>query len=83
MTNPVLNFCSVRDTDACGSEVTDTAEKGSKIEELARAAVMPVVERYGLKLWDVCFEKEGAMWYLRVLVDKDGGLDSDECDPDR
>ncbi len=56
------------------------AEKGSKIEELARAAVMPVVEQYGLTLWDVCFEKEGAMWYLRIHVDKDGGLDSDECE---
>lgn len=41
---------------------------------------MPVIERYGLKLWDVCFEKEGAMWYLRILVDKEGGLDSDECE---
>ncbi|MBP3857958.1 MAG: ribosome assembly cofactor RimP [Ruminiclostridium sp.] len=41
---------------------------------------MPVIEQYGLALWDVCFEKEGAMWYLRVLVDKDGGLDSDECE---
>lgn len=56
------------------------AEKGSKIEELARAAVLPVTEQYGLSLWDVCFEKEGAMWYLRILVDKDGGLDSDECE---
>ena len=60
-------------------EVEITAEKGSKVEELARAAVMPVIEQYGLTLWDVCFEKEGAMWYLRILVDKDGGLDSDEC----
>ncbi len=39
-----------------------------------------MIEQYGLKLWDVCFEKEGAMWYLRILVDKDGGLDSDECE---
>ena len=58
----------------------ETAEKGSKTEELARAAVLPIIERYGLKLWDVCFEKEGAMWYLRILVDKDGGIDSDECE---
>ena len=60
--------------------VTDTAEKSSRIEERAREAVMPVIERCGLKLWDVCFEKEGAMWYLRILVDKDGGIDSDECE---
>ncbi len=70
-----LVFCMIP-----ASEVTDTAEKGSKIEERARAAIMPVIEKNGLKLWDVCFEKEGAMWYLRILVDKDGGIDSDECE---
>ena len=57
-----------------------TAEKNSKIEERAREAVMPVIEKSGLKLWDVCFEKEGAMWYLRILVNKEGGMDSDECE---
>ena len=61
-------------------EVVFTAEKGSKVEELARAAVAPIIEQYGLTLWDVCFEKEGAMWYLRILIDKEGGLDSDECE---
>ncbi|MBO6301113.1 MAG: ribosome assembly cofactor RimP [Ruminiclostridium sp.] len=62
------------------SNTSEKSGKGSKIEELARAAVMPVIEQYGLTLWDVCFEKEGAMWYLRILIDKDGGLDSDECE---
>ncbi len=57
-----------------------TAKKDSSIEERARAAVMPIIEKSGLTLWDVCFEKEGAMWYLRVLVDREGGLDSDECE---
>lgn len=57
-----------------------TAKKDNSIEERARAAVMPIIEKNGLTLWDVCFEKEGAMWYLRVLVDKEGGFDSDECE---
>ena len=57
-----------------------TAKKDSNIEERARAAVMPIIEKNGLTLWDVCFEKEGAMWYLRVLVDREGGFDSDECE---
>lgn len=39
-----------------------------------------MVEEQGCRLWDVCFEKEGAMWYLRILFDKDGGIDSDECE---
>lgn len=69
-----LNFLHI------GAEVEITAEKSSKIEDLAKAAVMPIIEQYKLTLWDVCFEKEGAMWYLRILIDKDGGLDSDECE---
>ena len=57
-----------------------TAEKNSKIEERAYEAVAPLIEERGYKLWDVCFEKEGAMWYLRILLDKEGGMDSDECE---
>ncbi|HBI85827.1 MAG TPA: ribosome maturation factor [Ruminococcus sp.] len=31
--------------------------------------VRPIAEENGLIVWDVRFEKEGAMWYLRVLLD--------------
>ncbi|MBQ6041756.1 MAG: ribosome maturation factor RimP [Oscillospiraceae bacterium] len=37
----------------------------SRIYELVR----PIAEENGLIVWDVRFEKEGAMWYLRVLLD--------------
>jgi ribosome maturation factor RimP len=33
----------------------------------------------GLQLWDVVFEKEGPDWYLRVLIDRDGPMDTDTC----
>lgn len=39
----------------------------------------PIAESLGLKLWDVRFEKEGANWYLRVFIDKDGGVCIDDC----
>lgn len=67
-------------------EVSVTADKKNKkensgrIEERAYALVAPILEEKGYRLWDVCFEKEGAMWYLRILFDKDGGIDSDECE---
>ena len=51
-----------------------------KIEEQATQAVLPLLEQAGCELWDVCFEKEGAMWYLRVLFDREGGIDSDSCE---
>ena len=31
--------------------------------------VQPIAEELGLIVWDVRFEKEGALWYLRVLLD--------------
>ena len=37
----------------------------SRIYEL----VQPIAEEFGLIVWDVRFEKEGAMWYLRVFLD--------------
>ena len=37
----------------------------SRIYEMVR----PIAEEHGLIVWDVRFEKEGAMWYLRVLLD--------------
>ncbi len=37
----------------------------SRIYEL----VKPIADELGLIVWDVRFEKEGALWYLRVLLD--------------
>ena len=39
-----------------------------------------IADELGFFLWDVRFEKEGATWYLRVLIDKDGGIDMDDCE---
>lgn len=39
----------------------------------------PIAKDLGLTLWDVRFEKEGANRYLRVFIDKDGGVSIDDC----
>ena len=39
----------------------------------------PIAEKLGLEIWDVRFEKEGADWFLRVFIDKDGGVSIDDC----
>ncbi len=39
----------------------------------------PLAEELGLDLWDVRFEKEGADWYLRIFIDKEGGVSIDDC----
>ncbi len=48
----------------------------AKVRELAQ----PLCDELGLFLWDVRFEKEGATWYLRVFIDKDGGIDMNDCE---
>lgn len=39
----------------------------------------PIAHELGLILWDVRFVKEGANWYLRVFIDKDNGVDIEDC----
>lgn len=42
--------------------------------------VQPIVDELGLQLWDVRFEKEGSIWYLRVFLDKEEGVNIDDCE---
>ena len=53
-------------------------QSGGNTAQRVEALVRPVVEGMGLRLWDVVFEKEGPDWYLRVLIDRDGTMDTDE-----
>lgn len=54
-------------------------KKGNTVE-IVTAIAKPVVEEMGLILWDVRYEKEGAAWYLRVFIDKEGGVTIDDCE---
>ena len=43
--------------------------------------VHPIAEELGLIIWDVRFEKEGAVWYLRVLLDHaERSVDITDCE---
>lgn len=55
-------------------------EKKKNTAEKVRELAKPVADQLGFFLWDVRFEKEGATWYLRVLIDKDGGIDMNDCE---
>ena len=41
--------------------------------------IKQTVEQQGVQLWDVRFVKEGASWYLRVFIDKEDGINIDDC----
>lgn len=52
----------------------------SKITEKIAALAKPVVEEEGCTLWDVEYVREAGTWYLRIFVDKEGGLGIDDCE---
>lgn len=47
-----------------------------KVTELAKG----IVEEEGCTLWDVEYVREAGQWYLRVFIDKEGGVDIDDCE---
>ena len=40
----------------------------------------PIVEANGCKLWDVEYVREGSERFLRIYIDKDGGVCIDDCE---
>lgn len=51
----------------------------SKVTEQVEALVLPITKELDVELVDIVYEKEGKNWFLRVFVDKSGGIDIDEC----
>ncbi len=54
------------------------AEKKNTVAAV-REIAQPIADSLGLDLWDVRFQKEGANWYLRIFIDKEGGVDINDC----
>ena len=52
----------------------------SKLTDRVSALVRPVVEEEGCSLWDVEYVREAGCWYLRVFIDRDGGVGIDDCE---
>ena len=51
----------------------------SKTEQFFFDVAKPVAEALGCYVYDVEYTKEGGHFYMRILVDKDGGISIDEC----
>ena len=52
----------------------------SKITERVFELARPVVEEEGCSLWDVEYLREAGTWYLRIYIDKEGGVSIDDCE---
>lgn len=47
--------------------------------ETVTKLVTPILEKQDFELVEVEFVKEGKNWFLRLFIDKDGGIDIEEC----
>lgn len=52
----------------------------AKVTDTVAALALPVVESAGCKLWDVEYVKEAGSWFLRVYIDKEGGVSINDCE---
>lgn len=51
----------------------------SKIKTVVEEMLQPFLSDNGFELVDIEYVKEGSNWFLRIFVDKDGGIDIDDC----
>ncbi len=52
----------------------------SKIEERVESLIKEKIESLGYYLYDVEYVKEGAEYYLRIYIDKETGIDLNDCE---
>lgn len=50
-----------------------------RIEEIVEEFAQPITDALNYELVDVEFIKEAGNWYLRIYIDKDGGITIDDC----
>lgn len=51
-----------------------------KITDQVTEFSRPIVEAAGCSLWDVEYVREGSERFLRVYIDKEGGVSIDDCE---
>ena len=52
----------------------------AKINDMLYEIALPVCERNGVYIYDTEYKKEGSEYYLRLYIDKDGGVTIDDCE---
>ncbi len=51
-----------------------------KVTDIVAELAAPVVAEQGCELWDVEYVREAGQWYLRLYLDKEGGVDILDCE---
>ena len=51
-----------------------------KVTEIVAELAAPVAAEFGCELWDTEYVREAGQWFLRLHLDKDGGVDILDCE---
>ena len=51
-----------------------------KVTDIVAELAAPAVAEQGCELWDVEYVREAGQWFLRLYLDKDGGVDILDCE---
>jgi ribosome maturation factor RimP len=51
-----------------------------KVTDIVTEFAKPIVEQHGCTLWDVEYVREGSERFLRLYLDKEGGVDITDCE---
>lgn len=51
----------------------------AKVQDQIKGSIEPAIEALGFSLFDIEFVKEGKAWYLRIYIDKEGGVTIEDC----
>ncbi len=54
--------------------------KKEEYEQKTEAILQPILDEHHFELVDVEYVKEGGNWYLRAYIDKEGGINVDDCE---
>ena len=52
----------------------------ANIEEKVENLLRPIIEKLGYELYDVEYAKEGKNYFLRIFIDKENGIDLNDCE---
>ena len=52
----------------------------SKITDKVWSMAEPVAAKNGCEIWDVEYVKEAGQWFLRIYIDKEGGVFINDCE---
>ena len=51
-----------------------------KVTDLVASFAEPIVQQHGCELWDVEYVREGSEYFLRIYLDKETGVDINDCE---